>query len=79
MTSAPHHADTASDVLAALVARLRDADLAPTVTELADSLWLAARVAERTEGTAGRPAEPDRTAAAPPARPPGDTAAPRPP
>ncbi|MEV0254251.1 SAV_2336 N-terminal domain-related protein [Streptomyces sp. NPDC050732] len=63
MTQAPHRTDAASDALTALVARLRDAELAPTVRELADSLWLAAQVAacgEGDEGDGARRPEADR-------------------
>ncbi|MGV9879839.1 SAV_2336 N-terminal domain-related protein [Streptomyces sp. NPDC003006] len=56
MTPAPHRADAVSDALAALVARLRDAELAPTVRELADSLWLARQVTACGEGVEERPA-----------------------
>ncbi|MET8685745.1 SAV_2336 N-terminal domain-related protein, partial [Streptomyces sp. NPDC004732] len=61
MTAAPHRADAVSDALAALVARLRDAELAPSVPELADSLWLAAQLAARDEEPEGEGrAEPER-------------------
>ncbi|MFH8290968.1 SAV_2336 N-terminal domain-related protein [Streptomyces sp. NPDC018059] len=60
MTSAPHRADAVSEALAALVARLRDAELDPTVQELADSLWLARQV------TAGTVAEESPAVGPPP-------------
>ncbi|MFF8654699.1 SAV_2336 N-terminal domain-related protein [Streptomyces huasconensis] len=64
--SAPHRADAVSEALAALVARLRDAELDPTVRELADSLWLARQVAAGTGAEEGPTVEPP-----PPARPGG--------
>ncbi|MEV7193360.1 SAV_2336 N-terminal domain-related protein [Streptomyces sp. NPDC093510] len=78
MTAAPHRADAVSDALAALVARLRDAELAPTVQELADSLWLAAQVAARDEGgTADRARRPEAERERPaPSRGTSDAAAP---
>ncbi|WPO71454.1 SAV_2336 N-terminal domain-related protein [Streptomyces sp. KN37] len=63
MTSAPHRADAVSEALAALVARLRDAELDPTVQELADSLWLARQVTAgggAEEGSAVDPPPPVR-------------------
>ncbi|MGW0531604.1 SAV_2336 N-terminal domain-related protein [Streptomyces sp. NPDC003032] len=61
MTPAPDRADAVSDALAVLVARLRDAELAPTVQELADSLWLSWQVTACGEGVEERPAaEPPR-------------------
>ncbi|MFK4068672.1 SAV_2336 N-terminal domain-related protein [Streptomyces sp. NPDC029674] len=67
MTSAPHRTDAVSDALAVLVSRLRDAELAPTVQELADSLWLAAQVAACDEGDgAGGARRPEADRARPP-------------
>ncbi|MFE0104013.1 SAV_2336 N-terminal domain-related protein [Streptomyces sp. NPDC059009] len=59
MTASPPGPDAApSRALAVLVARLREAGLAPGVEELADTLWLAGQVAERSGARKLRPAEP---------------------
>ncbi|MFH8608205.1 SAV_2336 N-terminal domain-related protein [Streptomyces sp. NPDC018029] len=68
MTGAPHRTDAVSDALTALVARLRDAELAPTARELADSLWLAAQVAAGDDGDAADPARRPEADRARPAR-----------
>ncbi|MFC9913886.1 SAV_2336 N-terminal domain-related protein [Streptomyces sp. NPDC127197] len=58
-------AGAVSEVLTALVARLRDAGLAPDVEELADALWLARRL------SAPARQEPDRTTPTAPGTPHG--------
>ncbi|MGH4035486.1 SAV_2336 N-terminal domain-related protein [Actinomycetota bacterium Odt1-20B] len=59
MTASPPGPDAAaSRALAVLVARLREAGLAPGAEELADTLWLAGQVAGRSGARKLRPAEP---------------------
>ncbi|WP_328562640.1 tetratricopeptide repeat protein [Streptomyces coelicoflavus] len=72
----PTPAGGAAPVLAALVARMRDAGIGPGVEELADALWLArwlpapssaaAGKAARTGGTAGAPSGGPSAASPPP-------------
>ncbi|MEU9641995.1 tetratricopeptide repeat protein [Streptomyces sp. NPDC048188] len=66
----PTPADGAAPVLAALVARMRDAGIGPGVEELADALWLARWLPAPSTAAAGRPARPEGPAGAPPGGPP---------
>ncbi|MER6320638.1 SAV_2336 N-terminal domain-related protein [Streptomyces coelicoflavus] len=73
----PTPADGAAPVLAALVARMRDAGIGPGVEELADALWLARWLPAPSSAAAGRGARPGGTAGAPSGGP--SAAAPPPP
>ncbi|NEB11418.1 hypothetical protein G3I32_21675, partial [Streptomyces coelicoflavus] len=54
----PTPADGAAPVLAALVARMRDAGIGPGVEELADALWLARWLPAPSSAAAGTGARP---------------------